>query len=93
MAVSYWLAQKCEPSWILTWRFPFALDDPRFRAGLDRLVRIGAATDAAKAQGGVVGGIKRLGLAAAAGFTLLRLYVLPARPNALPADIRLAPTW
>ena len=70
-----------------------ALDDPRFRAGLDRLVRIGAATDAAKAQGGVVGGIKRLGLAAAAGFTLLRLYVLPARPNALPADIRLAPTW
>ena len=70
-----------------------ALDDPRFRAGLDRLVRIGAASDAAKAQGGIVGGIKRLGLAAAAGATLLRLYILPARANALPADIRLAPTW
>ena len=70
-----------------------ALEDPRFRAGLDRLVRIGAASDAAKAQGGIVGGIKRLGLAAAAGATLLRLYILPARANALPADIRLAPTW
>ena len=70
-----------------------ALEDPRFRTGLDRLVRIGVASDAAKARGGIVGGIKRLGLAAAAGATLLRLYLLPARANALPADIRLAPTW
>ena len=70
-----------------------ALDDPRFRAGLDRLVRIGTATDAAKAQGGVFGTIKRAGLAVAAGAVLLRLYLLPAQANALPADIRLAPTW
>jgi magnesium-protoporphyrin IX monomethyl ester (oxidative) cyclase len=70
-----------------------ALDDPRFRAGLDRLVRIGTASDAAKARGGLVGALRRIGLAAAAGVTLLRLYVLPAQPNALPADIRLAPTW
>jgi len=70
-----------------------ALDDPRFRVGLDRLVRIGAATDAAKARGGIAGGVKRAGLALAAAATILRLYVLPARPNALPADMRLAPTW
>ena len=31
--------------------------------------------------------------AAAAGTTLLRLYLIPAKTNDLPADVRLAPTW
>jgi magnesium-protoporphyrin IX monomethyl ester (oxidative) cyclase len=75
--------------------FPLQLpiEDPRFRSGLDRLVGIAARVEAAKARGGVVGAAKRAGLAVAAGATLLRLFVLPARQNALPQDVRLAPTW
>ena len=34
-----------------------------------------------------------LGGALAAGATLLRLYLIPAKSHNLPADIRLAPTW
>lgn len=75
--------------------FPLTLDieDPRFRAGLERLRRIGAATDAAKARGGVIGHVKRLGLAAAGAATFARLYLLPTKPNAIPAQVRLAPAW
>jgi magnesium-protoporphyrin IX monomethyl ester (oxidative) cyclase len=75
--------------------FPLTLDidDPRFRTGLERLRRIGAATDAAKARGGVIGHVKRLGLAVAGAATFARLYLLPTKPNAIPAQIRLAPAW
>jgi magnesium-protoporphyrin IX monomethyl ester (oxidative) cyclase len=69
------------------------LDDPRFRACLDRLCRIGDASAAAREQGGVVGAVKRAGCAVAAGATFLRLLLLPAQPNALPQDARLSPTW
>ena len=69
------------------------LDDPRFRRGLDRLSRISAGIDAAKARGGVVGAVKRAGLTAAAAFSFVRLLLLPARANPLPTDVRLSPTW
>lgn len=75
--------------------FPLTLDldHPDFRAGLDRLWRIAEATAAAKARGGVVGRIKRLGLGIAAAATFARLYVLPAKRNALPQRVTLAPAW
>jgi magnesium-protoporphyrin IX monomethyl ester (oxidative) cyclase len=75
--------------------FPLTLDidDPRFRAGLEQLRRIGAASDAAKARGGIVGRMKRLGLAVAGAATFARLYLLPTKPNAIPRAIRLAPAW
>ena len=75
--------------------FPLTLniDDPRFRAGLERLRRISVASDAARAQGGMLGGIKRLGLGLAAGAAFVRLYCLPAQPNALPDNPRVAPAW
>ena len=61
--------------------FPLTLDidDPRFRAGLERMRRISVATEAAKAQGGLIGGIKRVGLGLAAGATFVRLYCLPVK--------------
>ena len=34
-----------------------------------------------------------IGLGLAAGLTFARLYCLPAKPNPLPANARLAPTW
>ena len=75
--------------------FPVMLDidHPRFMAGLDRLSQISERIVDARAKGGLFSGVKRAGLAAAAALTLLRLYLLPAKPNALPRDICLQPAW
>jgi magnesium-protoporphyrin IX monomethyl ester (oxidative) cyclase len=75
--------------------FPLTLniDDPRFRAGLERLRKISNAMDAATAEGGLVNGVKKLGLRLAAGATFARLFCLPTQANALPVDIRVAPAW
>jgi magnesium-protoporphyrin IX monomethyl ester (oxidative) cyclase len=75
--------------------FPLTLDidHPVFRAGLERLCRLNAAAQRAKAQGGVLGWVKRAGIAAAGAATFMRLYLLPAKPNALPQQIRVAPAW
>ena len=75
--------------------FPLTLDidDPRFRAGFDRLARITAAMSRAKVQGGLVGAVKRVGLGLAAGVTFAGLYFLPTARNEAPAAIRLVPAW
>jgi magnesium-protoporphyrin IX monomethyl ester (oxidative) cyclase len=75
--------------------FPFTLDidNPRFRAGLDRLREIGEANAAARAAGGLGGRVKRLALGVSAASILVRLYLLPTKPNELPQDVRLAPAW
>ncbi len=75
--------------------FPVELDidNPKFRAGLERLRRIAVATEAAKARGGVVGRLKRVGLAAAGAATFARLYVLPMKHNTIPQQVLMAPAW
>ena len=75
--------------------FPLTLrlDDPRFHAGLEKLRRISIAADAARARGGLAGGLKRAVLALSAGCAFVRLYTLPAEPNELPANARLRPIW
>ncbi len=70
-----------------------AIDDPRFRAGLERMRRIAVAIGAAKKRGPVVGGVKRVVLAGAAGLVFARLFLLPVRRQALPSDVRLQPAW
>jgi magnesium-protoporphyrin IX monomethyl ester (oxidative) cyclase len=69
------------------------LDNPKFHVQLERLLRVANALAAAKAQGGFVGRVKRLGLTAAAAAHFARLFLLPARRNALPAQVRLSPAW
>jgi magnesium-protoporphyrin IX monomethyl ester (oxidative) cyclase len=69
------------------------IDNPAFLAGLERLRGIVDATEAAKAQGGIVGRLKRIGLAASGGFAFLRLFMLPVKQNKLPENIRLNPAW
>ncbi len=69
------------------------IDNPAFAAGLERLRRIVDATEQAKAQGGVVGAVKRAGLGLAGAMAFLRLYLLPVKQNALPENIRLNPAW
>jgi magnesium-protoporphyrin IX monomethyl ester (oxidative) cyclase len=69
------------------------LDNPAFKANLKRLLRINYGIEAAKAKGGVVGKVKQAGLAAAAGFTFLRLFMMPVKDNTLPDSSRLQPAW
>ena len=75
--------------------FPLTLDidSPRFRAGFDRLARLTQAMAEADAQGGLVGGVRKLGLRLAAGVTFLGVYLLPSVRNQAPANVRLAPAW
>jgi magnesium-protoporphyrin IX monomethyl ester (oxidative) cyclase len=75
--------------------FPFTLDidRPAFRAGLDRLWRIAEANAVARTQGGIVGRVKRVGLAIYAATIFARLYFLPTKSNTLPGQVRLAPGW
>ena len=69
------------------------LDNPRFKQRLDQLLTIARASADAQAQGGFGGKVRQAGCAAAAAVAFARLYFLPSKPNALPADIRLAPVW
>jgi magnesium-protoporphyrin IX monomethyl ester (oxidative) cyclase len=69
------------------------LEDPRFRACLDRLLAITKASERAKARGGLLGKLERIKLTGKAVATFIRLYLLPTKSNTLPNDFRLAPTW
>jgi magnesium-protoporphyrin IX monomethyl ester (oxidative) cyclase len=75
--------------------FPLTLDidNPKFRAGLDRLCELGENIAAARAEGGIANQAKRLLLMSSAAMAFARLYLLPARRNALPEHIRLQPAW
>ena len=75
--------------------FPVTLDidNPAFLAGMERLRRLGERLAAAKAQGGIGGGLKRLGLMAGCGLTFARLFLMRPIRRELPRDIRLAPAW
>ena len=75
--------------------FPLTLDvdNPAFRAGLQRLNRAAEAISAAKKQGGPLGFVKRIVNQGAAAVAFARLYLLPTHHNELPARIRLQPIW
>ena len=69
------------------------LDNPAFHAALERLRRIAVGMDAAEQQGGFMGKLKKAGLGAAAALAFARLYLIPAKRNDLPAQVRLSPAW
>jgi magnesium-protoporphyrin IX monomethyl ester (oxidative) cyclase len=69
------------------------LDHPAFRAGLQRLLRNAQAQERAAEQGGFIGKVKKLALMGAAAVSFTRLYMIPAKSHAMPADIRLEPVW
>jgi len=80
---------------ISTQVFPLQLDidNPKFKAGMDRLWRISNRIDEAKQRGGIVGRLRQAGLIAAAAATFMRLYALPVKRNELPESARMAPAW
>lgn len=75
--------------------FPLTLDldNPAFHAALERLLRISERMAAAERRGGIMGKLRKAGLVAAAGVGFLRLYLIPAKRNDLPQQVRLAPAW
>ncbi len=75
--------------------FPDTLptDDPRFRRGMDTMLRMADRIERGKAQGGVGGWLKRIGGIAGAGAAFVRLYLLRPETSALPATVRLEPSW
>ena len=75
--------------------FPFELDFKcaAFRRGLERMRRIGVASAEARAQGGVIGTLKRGALALCGAAVFARMFVIPTKSNVLPAQVRLRPAW
>ncbi len=75
--------------------FPISLDTnhPAFRAGLRRLLEVSEGFARAKAQGGVVGLVKRAGWALVGAGTFVKLYLMPVKRHELPAQMRVAPAW
>ncbi len=75
--------------------FPVSLDldHPAFAAGLERLRRITEAKRANRLAGGVMGKVRNAGLTVAAAANFARLFLLPVKNNAAPAQVRLAPAW
>jgi magnesium-protoporphyrin IX monomethyl ester (oxidative) cyclase len=75
--------------------FPLELDidNPAFFACLEKLRKINDRNGDWQKKGGLTAKLGAMWSAAAAGTTLLRLYLIPAKTNDLPADVRLAPTW
>lgn len=75
--------------------FPLELDSdaPAFRRGMERLRKIALKMDAARERGGIIGAVQKYALMGAAGAAFVRMMLIPAKPNALPAQVRLVPAW
>jgi magnesium-protoporphyrin IX monomethyl ester (oxidative) cyclase len=75
--------------------FPISLDtnNEKFRAGLRRLLEASDGITRAKAQGGVVGLVKRAGWALVGVTTFAKLYLHPVHRHDLPVEMRVAPAW
>jgi magnesium-protoporphyrin IX monomethyl ester (oxidative) cyclase len=75
--------------------FPLLLDieNPAFLNGLRLVQRLAVKIEAARRRGGFWGGVVKLGLQARTAVILLRLYLLPPKPNNLPAHARRAAAW
>jgi len=69
------------------------LDDPRFRAGLERLRRITIANAQSRKTGGFLSRLQCTGRSVVAGATFVRLYLLKPKRNALPQQVTLQPAW
>ena len=75
--------------------FPIELetDDPAYRRRMDDLLEASNRVAAGKARGGVVGAFQRYSGVAAAGLAFARMYFHRTRENALPASVRMQPSW
>jgi magnesium-protoporphyrin IX monomethyl ester (oxidative) cyclase len=75
--------------------FPVSLDldNPAFHKGLETMRIVGVKMAALKGKKDLLSRARYLGLQAQAGAAFVRLYLLRPKRHALPADMRLAPSW
>jgi magnesium-protoporphyrin IX monomethyl ester (oxidative) cyclase len=75
--------------------FPLTLDtdNKKFRAVMERLRELSEALAAAKAQGGILGGIKRAGFLASIAAAFVKLFFMRTHANQMPQSVRTAPAW
>jgi len=75
--------------------FPVTLDidNPAFRAAMDKMLVISRKMAAVKARKGVLAKLSYAGLQAQAGVNFLRMFMMTPKRHELPADIRMVPTW
>jgi len=75
--------------------FPMTLDidHPRWRPNLDRMEAASRQIAAAKARGGVMGALSRLGGMAKATYAFAAIYTIPAHKNEVPDNPRLEPSY
>ena len=75
--------------------FPFTLqvEDPRFRAGLERLREVMGELDTLRGRSGLTVWVRRGWLQAQAGMAFLKLYLVPVQSHEMPAAVRMAPAW
>jgi magnesium-protoporphyrin IX monomethyl ester (oxidative) cyclase len=75
--------------------FPVSLDidNPKFRAGFEILREISVKMAALRERKGVLPKVQKLGLQGRAAITFVRLFLMNPKRHALPADVRLAPSW
>jgi magnesium-protoporphyrin IX monomethyl ester (oxidative) cyclase len=71
----------------------FDLDNPAFLAALERLRAISERMAEADRRPGFLARLRKAGLGAAAAVNFARLYLIPAKRNDLPQQVRLAPAW
>jgi magnesium-protoporphyrin IX monomethyl ester (oxidative) cyclase len=69
------------------------LDNPAFRAGLETLRKISVKMAEDQAKKGLFAKIIKLSRQAHAAVTFGRLFLLNPKRHALPADMRLSPSW
>ncbi|WP_147158384.1 magnesium-protoporphyrin IX monomethyl ester (oxidative) cyclase [Novosphingobium sediminis] len=75
--------------------FPIELetDHPAFRRRMDDLLNASNRIAAGKARGGLVGTVQRYLGVASAGLAFARMYFHRTQENALPATVRMQPSW
>jgi magnesium-protoporphyrin IX monomethyl ester (oxidative) cyclase len=69
------------------------IDHPRWKPALRRMEKAFVAMDAARRQGGVGGWLKGKTAATRAALAFAALYTIPVKRHALPASVRLEPSY
>lgn len=75
--------------------FPLTIDidNPAFLANLERLRQVSEASAEAQKAGGITGLVKRAGLMISGAAAFARLFFMPAKPNPVPDNVRIAAAW